>query len=108
MWTWAVWGTLAFAVIAFATGAFGAVREVVRFFRQLGSTRRAVFGELDNAAAKAERAADKAEALAGGSERLQTSLAKLTVSRRKLAVLQTAWDAATDVVGSVTSVYPRK
>jgi hypothetical protein len=108
MWSWAVWATLAFAVIAFAVTVFGAGRETFRFIRQLGRSRRALFGELDAAAAKAENAALKAEALGGGSERLTQSLARLSTSRRRLAVLQTAWDEATDVVGAITSVYPRK
>ena len=108
MWNWLVWGTLAFAIVAFALSAFGTLREVLRFFRQLGRSRRAVFGGLDAAAAKAERAAEHAQSLGAGSERLNASVARLAVSRRRLAVLQSAWDEATDVVGSVTAVYPRK
>jgi ABC-type transporter Mla subunit MlaD len=108
MWTWLIWAGLSVGFVATVAAAFGTLREVIRFFRQLGRSRRSLFDALDSAAAKAEQTARNAEALGGASERIDASLARLARSRRKLAVLQSAWDEATDVVGVVTAVYPRK
>lgn len=107
MW-WFVWGSLAVAVIVPTVVGVRAGIAALRLWREIKQTQRAVFDGLDRAANKAEAAADKAEALAGGSERLSRSLERLARSRRRLAVLQAAWDEATDAVGAVTAYYPRK
>jgi hypothetical protein len=105
---WFVWGSLAVAVIVPAIVGARAGIAALRLWRGVKRTQGAIFRELDAAADKAEAAAEKAEALGGASERLTRSVDRLARSRRRLAVLQAAWDEATDALGAVTAYYPRK
>jgi hypothetical protein len=108
VWDWIVWAALAVAVLAGVGALARLVVVTLRAWRDLKRSRRAVFKELDRVAAAAETAGTHATALGGDSERLSRSLASLAASRRRLAVLQSALDEATDAVGRVASVYPRK
>jgi hypothetical protein len=105
---WFVWGSLAVAVIVPAVAGGRAGIAALRLWRDVKRTQRGIFDGLDRAADKAEAVADKAEALAGSSERISRSHERLARSRRRLAVLQAAWDEATDALGAVTAYYPRK
>jgi hypothetical protein len=108
MWDWIVWAALAVAVLAGIGALARLVVVALRGWRDLKRSRRAVFKELDRVAAAAEAAGTHAAALGDDSERLSRSLVSLAASRRRLAVLQSALDEATDAVGRVTAVYPRK
>src|SRR6266516_1551731 len=104
---WVVWVALGVSLVA-AIAAM--VRFVVslRAWRDVNRSRRALFGELDGLAARAEALGEKAAGLEEASARLTRTLERLAVSRRKLAVLQSAFDEATDAFAAVTAVYPRK
>jgi hypothetical protein len=105
---WVVWVALGVSLVA-------AIAAMVRFgllslraWRDVNRSRRALFAELDLLAARAEALGEKAAGLEEVSERLTRALDRLALSRRKLAVLQSAFDEATDAFGAVTAVYPRK
>jgi ABC-type transporter Mla subunit MlaD len=108
VWDVVVWAALAAAVVA-GTGA--AVRlglAVLRFFRTLKGSRRALFAQLDSLAAAAEEVGQRAASAGGDTERLTRALARLAASRRRLDVLRQALDEAGDAFAWFRLVYPRK
>jgi hypothetical protein len=105
---WVVWIALGVSLVA-GIGAMARFAVVsLRAWRDVRRSRRALFKELDNLAARAEALGEKAGGLGDASERLNRALEQLAVSRRKLAVLQSAYDEATGALTAVTAVYPRK
>jgi hypothetical protein len=108
MWDWVVWGALAVALVVGIAASARFVVLALRAWRDLRRTRRALFKALDELAARAEALGEKAAGIGPASERLTAALDGLSVSRRKLAVLQAAFDDATDALAVVTAVYPRK
>jgi hypothetical protein len=105
---WIIWVALGVAVVAGIASLARFVVIALRAWRDLNRSRRAIFGELDRVAAAGEALGTKAASLGDETERLGAATQRLAVSRARLAVLQSALDEATDAVGRVTAVYPRK
>ncbi|TML90820.1 MAG: hypothetical protein E6G08_01375 [Actinobacteria bacterium] len=105
---WVVWVALGVSLVAAIAAMVRFVVVSLRAWRDVNRSRRALFGELDGLAARAEALGEKAAGLEEASARLTRTLERLAVSRRKLAVLQSAFDEATDAFAAVTAVYPRK
>ncbi|HUJ55952.1 MAG TPA: hypothetical protein VLW49_08190 [Gaiellaceae bacterium] len=107
MWDWAVWASLAAAVLAVAGGvAFVAVRAL-QAWRDFKRVRRHVFKALDTLLARAEELAESAAAAADLTN-VQPSLARLRVSLARLAVLRQAAGEAQETFGRIAAVVPRK
>ena len=104
---WAVWATLALAVIltGAALGYLGL--RALELWRGLRAVKRETVAALAALEDSANTAADKA-AKAGSSPELERSVTRLRRSVRRLNVLRSALEDATDAVGRVTAVYPRK
>jgi hypothetical protein len=104
---WLVWIALAVGVFA-AFFAFGrAVVEALGAWRSYKRLRRGLGRSLYELEMTAGRLAENA-AQARPSPELERSLSRLNGSIARLNVLRRAIDDVTDVVGSVTAVYPRK
>jgi pilus assembly protein TadC len=104
---WVVWAGLAVLIGAFvAGGTFVAVRAL-EAWRTLRATQAEA---LDRLAEAGERAADVAEKAATVTEspELDRTLERLRESLRRFNILRSALAEATDAVGRVTAVYPRK
>jgi uncharacterized membrane protein YraQ (UPF0718 family) len=108
VWDWLVWGALAAVVVAAIAGAVVLGVAVLRFFRDLKRSRRAIFRELDRIAATAAEIGEHVTEAGAASERLSGSLARLAASRRRLAVLQSALDEVEESFGWALALYPRK
>jgi hypothetical protein len=104
---WTIYGALIVGFLAIAIGAarlFTHMREMWRSFRRL---RGGLAVELARLAEVSEKTSATAERV-GDQEQLNESLARLRVSLAQFAVLQSAIDEATDTVGRITAVVPRK
>ena len=104
---WAIYLALTVGVLASASGAVFLAVRVLQAWRAFKRLRRRLGKELDRledltakTAASAETATDQAK--------LNASLAQLRGTLARFAVLRSALDEATDAVGRITSVYPRK
>ncbi len=98
VWDWAVWATLAFAVLAtLGAGALAAVR-LVSGWRALTRARRQLAAHLGDLAARGEATTDKL-AVAGDRHELGERLARLRGSLAQLTVLRGALADADDALG---------
>ena len=104
---WTIYGALILGFLAIGGGSarfFVHARELWRSFRRLRGN---LAVELERLAESSEKASASAER-AGDQERLTESLGRLRVSLAQFAVLQSAFEEATDAFGRITAVVPRK
>jgi hypothetical protein len=107
MWNWAIWGALAFAVLATSGAAILLALRALRAWRNLKVVRGGFVGRLDELAVAGAATAEKAAA-AGDTLELQESVARLRVSLARLSILRDALDEAGDTFGRVTAILPHK
>jgi len=104
---WTIYGALIVGFIAIAAGSarlFVHARDMWRSFRRLRGNFAVELDRLSEASEKASATAERA----GDQQRLNESLGRLRVSLAQFAVLQSAFEEATDAFGRITAVLPRK
>ena len=104
---WLPWLALGIAVLVVTAAIIRTVRQALRAWRSFKRLRRALGRALYELEMAAARLADDA-GQSRPSPALDRSLTRLRRSIARLNVLRRAIDDATDAVGRVTAVYPRK
>jgi uncharacterized protein (DUF1810 family) len=104
---WAIYLALAVGVLASAAAAVFLAVRVLQAWRAFKRLRRRLGKELDRLEELTGRTAASVET-ASDQAKLTASIAQLRVTLERFAVLRSALDEATDAVGRITSVYPRK
>jgi hypothetical protein len=104
---WAIYVALAVGVLASAAAAVFLVVRVLQAWRAFKRLRRRLGKELDRLEELGGRTAASVET-ASDQAKLTASIARLRATLERFAVLRSALDEATDAVGRITSVYPRK
>jgi uncharacterized membrane protein YcjF (UPF0283 family) len=104
---WAIYGALIVGFLAVVAAAAYLVVQVLRGWRAYKRLRRRAARELARVADAADATAETV-ARAADQQRLGVSLARLRVALAQFAVLRRAFDEATDALGRIAAVYPRK
>ncbi len=104
---WAIYGALIVGFFACVGAIAYLVVRALQAWRSLKRLRRRLGKELDRLGRLTETASESA-ARATDQAKLAESTGGLRVTLARLAVLRSALDEATDAVGRLTSVYPRK
>jgi hypothetical protein len=104
---WAVYGALIAGFAAVVAAAAYLVVQALKGWRSFKRLRRHTAKELARLAEVADATAASA-ARASDQSRFNASSARLRVALAELAVLRSALDEATDAVGRIVAVYPRK
>jgi hypothetical protein len=104
---WAVYGALIAGFLAVAVAIAFVVVRVLQALRALKRLRRHTARELVRLADLGELTAEKV-GTATDTAGVEESLGRLRVSLARFAVLRAALGEATDLVGRVAAVYPRK